>query len=147
MKTLILVRHGEFDDDHKLTDDGKRQVQELCDRMRPHVHAPAVVLASPTDRTVQSANIITSALAAPPAQTCTALAYATTEEEQNEIMRLIAQKREQAETLILVTHKPVVDLLPRLYGRNVLKINIPMGKTQYAHGIVIDCDAKTFTEI
>lgn len=63
MNTLILIRHGFYDDDSgNLNEYGKEQMENLAPKVQPFINGTVKLLSSIAPRSIQSANIIAKIL-------------------------------------------------------------------------------------
>ncbi|TSC79552.1 MAG: hypothetical protein G01um101425_483 [Candidatus Peregrinibacteria bacterium Gr01-1014_25] len=144
MKKLIIVRHGSYDEmTHNLSTVGEQQARELAERLRTHIVGTSLIVSSLAPRTRQTANIIAAELAI---TECVESSDVGDVDDMGLPMRLVSNVRERCDTLILVTHKPIVDHLPTRFSREQgLKIEVPIFWVCPATGVVIDCEKAILT--
>lgn len=115
MKNLYLMRHGQpvpghpIDETRKLTTEGKRQVSESAAFLARHVGRVDMVVASPAQRSIETADAMGDALGAPVATT-RLLAYnleTTPEDTWRDIERLIQESKD----VLIVGHDPNLNQL------------------------------------
>ena len=59
MKILMIVRHGEYGNDDRLNEIGRRQIADLAEKLGGYTNGGSVLLlTSPADRAHESAEII-----------------------------------------------------------------------------------------
>jgi phosphohistidine phosphatase SixA len=114
-KKLVIVRHGSYDSEGNLDNEGRKKIEELSRKINQLVNKDdsVLILSSPAPRAKESAKIIAEALKSPI--------------EMNEILfteyedvdyreieaahNLIRSAIDKSSLLILVTHNPFISML------------------------------------
>ena len=117
MKTLILVRHGDFVDKDslvsnmglQLTRRGRRAVAEVAGRFAALDSMPDLILISPARRTIETAEIFSKKLGLNVSQM--KVNEELFEAEKREIIRIVHQLDDSANTVMLVGHDPAMSSL------------------------------------
>jgi phosphohistidine phosphatase len=131
MKTLILVRHGEFvRNDPSLTNvsyplarGGKREMGQTARRLETMGIAPGLIVSSPTRYARESAEVLGKTLGLSPEQIKGIPELL--EAEKRDIQRVIHQLDDSADTIILVGHNPAVsELRAYLAGVDVFNMKL-----------------------
>ncbi len=131
MKTLILVRHGEFvrgdpfvpNIGCPLARDGKREVGEAAVRFAGLGIQPDLILSSPARRAGETAEIFSKKLGIPPKNI--QVDKELFEAEKREILRVVHQLDDSLDTVMLVGHNPAVsELLHHLVSTDVYNLKL-----------------------
>ena len=126
MKTLILVRHGDFicsnpfvpDIGCSLSRKGKRDVGEAVGRIAGLQLHPDLILSSPARRTGKTAEIFGKKLGVPAGQI--KVESKLFEAEKREIIRIVHELDDSLNTVMLVGHNPAMsELLHHLVQSDV----------------------------
>lgn len=139
MKRLIVVRHGDFGNNFQLTTDGRKQIAALAKRLKPIVGKGTVqIITSPAERAKESAAILARAL-----KTEFELAKALYWEGPrsgsiNQAVDALLLQRKRVETIIVVTHLPLVEKLPVAFADAALGFTGTAGIRGYAKGWIVD---------
>ncbi len=131
MKTLILVRHGEFvrgdpfvpNIGCPMTRDGKREVGEAAARFAGLGIRPDLILTSPARRAGETAEIFAKKLGTPSKKI--RVEKELFEAEKREILRIVHQLDDSLSAVMLVGHNPAVtDLLHHLVSADVYNLKL-----------------------
>ena len=158
MKELIVARHGEYgcgngdrfnknkDVDH-LTEQGRRSVKKLAEKLKLHAQDKSVtILSSTAIRAVESARIISKELKVK-FKIHNALWH---DDEypayQSEVLELI-QSHTKTDVLILVTHREYTGYLPHYFSKACLNARLDSHPIYYARAWAIDCEKVTLSLI
>jgi phosphohistidine phosphatase SixA len=147
MKKLILVRHGQYDNSSHLTENGREQIKMLATKLKIYIDndMSISVLASPTYRTQESADIISKI-------------FNIKFEIKNELlsegfahaMNLsraynLIKSKDGVDIVILVTHFDYVADLPKYFSEKEWGIKLPSVEIGKGEAWVVDCLQRTLT--
>lgn len=151
LRTLILIRHGEYDKKTMgLNKTGKAQIKDLCSKLMPIINnGDVVILSSTAKRAIESADIF---------KEITGINYGQHEllwsDEPSRIadypaaLKLIQKYADKAKTIIIFTHLEYVENFmtfftkSQLDGTNIKSHVIPKGTAW-----VLNCEKKTLKQI
>lgn len=152
MKTLIIVRHGYYEDGTgNLTTYGQQQIKALANMLKDRLNGDkAKIVSSSAPRAEQSAKILSESLGIgfkahnflwSGSDSCE-----SPSPNLNRALELIKGLR--TKVVIVVTHFEYSAELPRHFGSVELDTqNFPRRQTEKGEAWVIDCKAKTCTRI
>jgi phosphohistidine phosphatase SixA len=146
MQKLIVVRHGDYGYNDRLSDFGKRQMQNIATQLKPHVDGKkVVVLSSVAERATDSADIITEQLGVPGYESHDVLWSENRHPENLPKAVELVQQHADTDVLILVTHLEYAERFPNHFLHTVLstKDTFAARKVEKGQAIIIDCDNKT----
>ena len=136
MEHLIVVRHG--DNIHQnLSQWGKDQMILLAAKFGVRLPLPGRVrvLASPAGATFESAEILASAFGIE-VETCGVLLVPPL--NLAKVLDLVRFYQHEADTIVLVTHAACVELFPKCYGKEELRVDFPnLGRVPKGGAVVI----------
>lgn len=148
MKTLIIVRHGNYGDDDHLNNDGRNQIQELGKKLCSIINQSSVLLlTSPKDRARESAEIIGSILKTDIEAHKILWSDCSRPENLPGVLELVKSHQNQAEVTILVTHYEYAELFPAYYARNELGFTLTSKPLNKGEALVINCQQKTVQHV
>ena len=147
MKKLILVRHGQYDNSGHLTDNGREQIKMLTKKLMQYTEddMSVLVLASPAQRTYESAEII-SKLFDIESETQDDLLSDGLNSPMN-LDRLYKRIKsiDKADVIILVTHFDYVADFPNYFSEMEWGIKLPSVEIGRGEAWIVDCEQKTLT--
>lgn len=148
MKNLVIARHGEQGVLKSLSSRGTEQVGRLVHLLveRGIMGPSSAILSSPEARATESASIIAKYAPGVKVESITILGLCPKpllDETLPFILELIQERGVSVETLILVTHIPIVDRLPQLFGRTLSRNDFPEEPIPTGKAWVINCERKT----
>jgi phosphohistidine phosphatase SixA len=144
MQWLIIVRHGEYDehgDNKSLNDAGRAQIAALAERIQPYTReAKVILLASPTMRARQSADILGDAIGVQP-EVCGILSAETSYKGfYPQALEEVRRRQHLVDTLILVTHLEYAEEFPQYFIEQELgRMAPPQLSIQKGEGCAVDC--------
>lgn len=147
MKKLILVRHGQYDSTGHLADNGKEQIKMLVGKLQHYIEddMSVLVLASPTKRTYDSAEIIARAFDVE-FQTYDDLLSEGLDHPMNLAGAYkLVKSLDKVDVIILVTHFDYVADFPKYYSEKEWGIKLPSIEIGKGEAWVVDCIQKTLT--
>ncbi len=119
MKTLVIVRHGCYDG-NGLTDEGKQQIVKLAKVLALRLNGHSVVLLSSTAlRARQTTEILSEHLGGLvfDLYECLFSSGYLSKEGAGEAIRLVAEKGETHDIVILSTHLEYIEQFPTIWGK------------------------------
>ncbi len=147
MKTLIFVRHGEYDYNYRLTEAGRHKLRALAEALKPEIEGrgEVLVLASTAPRAADSADVICEVLAVSRRENHEVLWEDDSHfREIDEDLNLVRSRADDADVVIVVGHLPHQYLLTA-YARVALgaRFNPDLPDTGKGEGQILDCVEKT----
>jgi phosphohistidine phosphatase SixA len=145
MIKLILVRHGQYDNTGHLSDNGREQIKMLAGKLEQYMKddMSVVVLASPTHRTYESAEIISKAFGVE-FQTYKDLLSEGLDNPMNlEGAYKLVKSLDKADIIILVTHFDYVADFPKFFSEKEWGIKLPSIEIGKGEAWIVDCEKKT----
>ncbi len=122
MKTLIVIRHGEYDGTPEiLNEDGVEQITRLASFLERELRGRKIaILTSPAPRALQTSNIIAERFPHADRSTKDGLwSFGEMQEEQEqEILHLVEETSKTHEVVILSGHSELVDTFPTFWGKS-----------------------------
>lgn len=153
MRHLIIVRHGDYGNDHHLDGLGRRQINNLAELLQGFTRDMHVrILTSTADRARESAEILLYTLGVR-ALSITSKEHEILWSERSRpedlagTLALVQTQATSAEVLILVTHREYVESFPGYFLREVLGVDQPSRLIEKGEAWVIDCKAETLVHI
>lgn len=140
MKRLILVRHGDYGIS-ALTDFGRKQMQQLAPALANSVVGNMLLVSSPLQRAEESATILAEYFHVP------VDIQRVWEDDDAGAFQFIVGIDASIDTLLVVTHLPLLESLPKYFGREVLGVSFPYSGVGKGQAQVIDCEMKTMTHV
>lgn len=151
MKTLILVRHGEYSG-NDLNTYGKRQMEEIAKEIAEALPQGGTftILASRAPRAAQSADVIAEILNAPFNRNDHASEKFWSDnghrQDNNKFMEELEAKKGEADHVIVVSHLEYVRDLPRVITKD-FPTPADRYERQKGSGIIIKFEEKACVEI
>jgi hypothetical protein len=116
MQILIVVRHGDYDDDFHLSEIGKEKINVLTKKIKTFVNSKSVVvISSPKPRAKESADIIGQSIDILDPEINPILCIegdSLINDELIDISKFVDSCQDRAEVIILVTHFGFFDFIP-----------------------------------
>ena len=152
MKHLVIIRHGSYGDDHRLSAEGKKQIASIALHLSKSISgANSVILTSPAPRALDTADIIQQSLGIKnyveiPFFWSDRTAPAPTYYKDPNPLKVmdIIQQYENNETVIVVSHFELVNQFPNFFARNTLGKDWNLPELEKGQAIDIDIEKKTF---
>jgi phosphohistidine phosphatase SixA len=143
MERLILVRHGDYDEcSERLNPTGRKQITGIARIIGGGLFGKRVhVCYSPIERAEQSAMIMAREMRLSGIEPQPVLGNeknSLCDKEAEEIFRLVEEKRDLADALLLVTHKPVVEQFPNYFRKREGRIGTAVQQVAYGEAVDID---------
>ena len=105
MEILVIVRHGNYGDDDRLNDTGRKQMSEMAEKLRSFVgNMRTLVFSSPVDRAAEGAEIIAKALSVPLEMQEILCSERRHPHNYPGLLEMIRARQDEADCLILMTH-------------------------------------------
>ncbi|MAG59557.1 hypothetical protein CMO96_02085 [Candidatus Woesebacteria bacterium] len=146
MLKLIIFRHGEYEfTGGSLIEDGISQVETTSKLLRELLANNSVtVLCSKKPRARESADIVGRILGVEPSDHECLYPIGTRQHEVCEEAVAVLQLLDQqdADIVILVTHKEYAEFLPGFFARERLEFDFPNIKCRKGQAVIIDCNEK-----
>lgn len=148
MRLLIVVRHGNYDDEYNLSPKGREQMQKLAESLQSLTNGNKVLLLSSTaKRASQSAEVISQMLSVSFEEHEILWSENCHPENKPSLLEFVRARKQEAEIVILITHLEYADSFPAYFAREELKINL--GNTwppepEKGQACLIDCISKSF---
>lgn len=145
MRTLIVVRHGEYGSDLRLCNSGRRQMEDLAQQLRPYTTGCRVrMLASSAPRASDSGTVLAAKLELDGFEQHEIL-WSDNDHYQDDaaVLALIREKFEGVDVLIIVTHLEYAETLPTVFGQEVLGVRFKMIDLGKGRCRVVCCEKKT----
>jgi len=144
MKKLILVRHGEYEENEEmnLSQEGRKQIESLAEKLSAVTNGnPPLILVSPTTRTIESAEIISKKLDAI-VEKYKAL-YIGNRTGFSKFLEILHERLDN-EIIIAVTHLEFCEGFPKYFGREYLEgIEFESERVEVGEACVVDIETKT----
>ncbi|KKT26439.1 MAG: Protein containing Phosphoglycerate mutase // Nucleotidyltransferase [Parcubacteria group bacterium GW2011_GWA2_43_9b] len=152
MNFLVIVHHGDYDEQHQITKKGRSNILGWVQQLRDLIDGNrALLLSSTAKRASQSAQVIAESLGVPFEEHEILWADYMHSEDTKGLMALIDKRKDEAEIIILVTHLAYVDRFPLRFARDVLAIPVPdAGHAPIplsGEAVAIDCLKKRFLQL
>lgn len=146
MQHLIIVRHGNYDAELKLSGSGRKQMEVMAGKLEPFHIGEVRLISSTADRAVESAGVFGAAWDLRIRAYDVLWSQQSHPENLPEALKLIRANMD-ADTLVVVTHLEYTEELPPYFGKHELKTTFPRGNIEKGEAIVIGYVNKTFTYI
>ena len=144
MKKIIIIRHGKHGPDDHLSKQGIDEIKYLAYDLKEVIAgASALIFTSPAVRAEESADIISEILNVNYEKHEILLSGKMHATDRLGLLKLINERQEEAEVIVLVTHLEYAESFPGYFGRNFLKTYLPTGKLKKGEALVIDCEKMT----
>ena len=145
IKKLILVRHGQYDNAGHLTDYGREKIKILAKKLKQLVDDEmlVVVLASPAERTSESAEVISKMFGVEFEKTDSLLSEGALYPMNLSRALELVKSKDKADIIILVTHFDYVADFPKYFSERELGITLPSIEIGKGEAWVVDCLKKT----
>ncbi len=144
MKYLILVRHGEYEKDGQLNIVGQEQMLYLAEKIKKYIinNRSVAVFSSPTDRTSESAKIISKYFGVN-FEVTNALLSDGFDHPMN-LSRLFefVKSKDDIDTVILVTHFDYVAYFPKYFSSQMWGVDLPSTEIGKGNAWLVDCQKK-----
>jgi len=139
LQEIILVRHGDVDDDHNLTTQGRSVIAETADIIRSLNGTSVVILSSDAKRCDASAAIIAKRLGLSHLIEPALSLQKANDREFGPLYRLIMDYEVGTEILVLVTHLPMCRRFPAFYVEKRFDLRYPIiEELESGHAVCID---------
>lgn len=157
MKKLVVVRHGDYEDedndDEKLSSLGEKQIAQLAEKLESHLNGFSVVILSSTAlRARQSAEILVDKFGA--AFEGLDLLWSGeggksfgTFMDFKKLLKMIEERKEQAEVYVLVTHYEYIEDFPMFFGKQRLGATLKSEVIPKGTAWLIDCEKKEMIHV
>ncbi len=145
MKRLVIVRHGEYGAMDHLNDNGKKQITQLTANPRLQKTEKVTIFSSPARRAKESAEIL-GIFFGVKAEEHAGL-YDDSLPAFERTLNLIRSKKDEVDTVILVTHLEYTKFFPSYFAKMELGVSSfpPEKSVSYGRAWEIDCEHKTLT--
>lgn len=147
MKKLILVRHGQYDNSGHLTENGREQIKMLTGKLIGYIKddMSVIVLASPAERTHESAEIIGKVFDVELEIHDDLLSDGLNHPMNLDRLYKHVKSMDKADIIILVTHFDYVADFPNYFSKMEWGIRLPSTEIGKGEAWVVDCIQKTLT--
>ncbi len=146
METLIIVRHGLYNDKLRLTPKGLEKLEILAAQIQLQIlDKNIVLLTSPAPRAKDSAEVLARQLGVTCSEHGELWSDADHPQDNKALFALIQNYFEIAEVLILVTHLEYAQDFPRFFGATFLDTYFPHIEVEKGEAVIIYCDQKTYS--
>lgn len=144
MKTLIVARHGDYNDSTGgLSEYGRSQIGELGKALQGVVDGTVLVLNSTAPRAAESAAILAELFKAPSEGHTLLWSGSDGGFDNNPAARELVQGHaEKFDTIIMVTHFEYVESFPTYWCEHALGVKLRSGEIEKGEAWVIDCEGK-----
>ena len=144
MEKLIVVRHGHYARDDKLSDRGRAEMAALAEKLKLHLDGLAVViLTSTADLARQSAEILGDFFVVDVEAHEVLWSEEIHPEDFAGALKLVKSFEHMADVLVLVTHYEYVERFPAYFAREEWKVSRESHLIGNGHAWVLDCSEKT----
>ncbi|MBR9703955.1 histidine phosphatase family protein [Candidatus Pacearchaeota archaeon] len=169
MKYLLLVRHGEYDEDNgSLNKYGIGQIDRLIESLKEKIKFDSgYVITSPIKRAVESSEIISKGLRitepveqvlylsdagsypkkwnGKEVKSCDVYYY---EGDNSKVMKIIEDRKEKAELIVIVGHKDIIPNFARFFYKDLTRKDPDREfHVRYGEGLLFDIEKKSFEKI
>jgi phosphohistidine phosphatase SixA len=146
MRQLMVVRHGHYGDDSRLSDRGRAQMGALAEKLRAIMSgALALILTSTATRARESAKILSSSLGVGCEEHEILWSDGSHPEDLRGTLELVRSHQDKVDVLILVTHQEYAEDFPPFFAREELRTPMRTGLIAKGEAWVVDCAQKTMT--
>ena len=147
MKNLIIVRHGSYNDELKLSRAGTKQMEALAKSLQPYIAGDVRLLSSTADRATESAGVLAAAWGIEQVRGYDVF-WSDQWHDHNlaEALRRIRMHAE-ADTIVVVTHLEYAEELPPYIGKHLLNASLLRGNIEKGEALVIDCQTKMMSRV
>ena len=146
MKRLIIVRHGNCNEDGYLDDNGRRQMDYISRRLKSKFtdNPRVVILTSTADRAKESAEILGKIFEVEIEPHEVLWSDRERRTDLSNLLYLVRSKKDIADVIILVTHLEYTEEFPYHFGKNELGVgHFPFRELGNGQFWDIDCEQKT----
>jgi len=152
METLILIRHGNYDDTEDdngpLTEAGREKIVRLVDKLKPLAGGRRLlILSSPSKRAQESAEILAAAFGISFEKHKVLWSDESHFEDMPAALELVRRRQAEADILILVTHREYIADFPPYFFEQEFGIKISWHIIGKGEAWVIDCERRTLLHI
>ncbi len=148
MKYLIVARHGDFQENGHLSNDGKLKVMALADKILALEQDKKItILCSPSIRTKETALIIGLFTGCDIEEKSTLLADLSPEDDFPSTLKLVREYANETEVLVLVTHCGLAEGFPYYFSKEEFGIGLQSHMIDKGRAWLIDCENKTLSLI
>jgi phosphohistidine phosphatase SixA len=145
MKYLVIIRHGDYVEEGRLSGNGRRQIEAIAEVLRPlAAGGRAQVISSTAIRAEESAEIIGAILALPVETNEILWSEEDHPEDFAALLELIRNRQDKADCLILVTHLEYTLSFPSYFAKREWRVEVPALGIQKGEGVVLCLADKTY---
>ncbi|MFA5188157.1 MAG: histidine phosphatase family protein [Patescibacteria group bacterium] len=147
MKTLIIVRHGDYYGPH-LSDCGRNQMKALGEKLQAIINGSSVLLfTSIAGRAKESAEVLGTVLGIGFEEHEILWSECDHREDLPGTLKLVRSRKDEADVLILVTHYEYVDEFPSYFAIQELGVQLRSKLIGKGEACVLDCQQKTLEHV
>lgn len=148
MRTLVIVRHGNYGKDLHLDDSGRADIARLAVQLNQYINGGSIrILTSPVDRAQESAHILGMSFGVDPQPHELLWSDNNHDEDLPAALELVRTQGHGVDALLLVTHYEYVGLFPEYFGKQELGVSFPIKFIEKGEAWVIDYDQKTVVHV
>ena len=147
MKTLVIVRHGDYNGP-RLSDRGRNQMKTLGEKLQTLINGSSVLLlTSIAGRAKESAEVLGSVLGVGFEEHEILWSENSHRENLPGALELVRSRKDEADVLILVTHYEYVDEFPAYFANQELGVQLRSNLIGKGEAWVLDCQQKTLEHV
>lgn len=145
LKLLVVVRHGHYDDDYKLSQYGRERVRRLAEKLKSKINSNSILLlSSVAKRASQSADVISKVLGVPFEEHEILWAENRHPEDIPGLLQFIKARKNEAEVMILVTHLEYACSFPFHFAHSELGMDTLPPSPEKGEAFLINCLDRSF---
>lgn len=153
MKHLFVVRHGKYGSDNRINDSGRQQMEALGKSIKEILNGSSIhLLSSTAPRALDSSEVLITQLALPKFEQVLYLWSGSDAPKDsyywnpsvNKLMELIAERKDKAEGIIMMTHLEVAEEFPTHFLRKELGQDKSVGEVLKGQAVHLDLEKRTY---
>lgn len=147
MKHLFIARHGAYDEDKQLSEEGREQIATLGGSIREILNGGSTrIVSSTVPRAVSSARVLVDYLGLPidfeENSYLFRLNFEVGSVRYANSMAFIDERRNHINGLVLMTHDDIVGLLSTYFMKKEWSESCPINSIRLAHAVHFDLENK-----
>ncbi len=147
MKKLFVVRHGDYDDDNRLNEHGKKQIRELAKIVQADLNGYSVlILSSSAPRASDSAEAMDEVLKVGFEENKVFWYDSSHWSNPDDAHKAIMEKKDDADVIIVITHLDFTEDIPGIF-MNELGIDAHCCSVGKGQAWKIDLENRTMQRI
>lgn len=152
MKHLFVARHGDYGEDKRISDNGRQQMEALGKAIKQILNGSSAYLFSSTaPRALDSSQILAVQLALPSEFEKVPYLWSGNNAPKesydyrlDKLMRLVVERKDRADCLVMVTHVEVAKDFPSYFLINEFKQDKSIGEISKGQAVYFDLEKRTY---